>query len=70
MEEAEKPKEEEFLPCPFCGECPVFRTEKGESLWSHNIVDWFYVNCHNCDIGMNTCDTKQELFDKWNSRAI
>ena len=39
-----------------------------ESLWSHDIVDWYYVGCMDCDISMNECDNEEELIERWNRR--
>jgi hypothetical protein len=44
-----------FLPCPFCGTAAIYRCNQGESLWSHDIVDWHEVYCGECDIRMLRC---------------
>jgi len=57
-----------YLPCPFCGRPPETSIHKDESLWSHEIVDWYYVYCTECDIGMNECNDEEELVERWNRR--
>jgi len=57
-----------FKPCPFCGKAPRVYARKGESLWSHNIVDWHYVRCDDCDIEMSECEDIKALRERWNTR--
>jgi Lar family restriction alleviation protein len=58
-----------LLPCPFCGNEAVRGRRKDESLWSHDIVDWHYIECQHCDISMEQCDDFNELVQSWNTRA-
>ena len=55
----DKPKEDELLPCPFCG---------GSAVVSSLYGDW-YVECDLCDAGGSGEDTKAEAIAAWNTRA-
>ena len=57
-----------FKPCPFCGKAPRVHAQKDESLWSHDIVDWHYVGCTDCDVEMSECDDVDALRERWNMR--
>ena len=61
----------ELLPCPFCGGEPYTRTRQDEDLSTHNIVDWHFVGCLDCDVSFGIpdgydCGTASE---QWNTRA-
>jgi Lar family restriction alleviation protein len=58
-----------YLPCPFCGKDARTSVSKDESLWSHEIVDWYYVGCDSCDFSMSECIYEEDLIEKWNSRV-
>ncbi len=53
--------------CPFCGGEAYQREWRDESLWSHEIVPWREVGCHNCDIEMRSCDS-DDAISQWNTR--
>ena len=61
----------ELLPCPFCGGEPYTRTTQDGELCTHNIVDWHFVGCSNCEVSFGIpnfydCGTASE---QWNTRA-
>lgn len=63
----------ELLPCPFCGSKAFASVSKGESLWSHNIVDWTRVHCTNDDCNAQTEPTcegyEPSAIEVWNRRT-
>jgi Lar family restriction alleviation protein len=59
-----------YLPCPFCGKIPHTGVRQDESLWSHDMADWYHVGCRECDITMSECDNEEELIERWNRRII
>lgn len=61
----------DLKPCPFCGGEAYTRTRKDEDLATHNIVDWNFVGCMNCDVSFEIpdgydCGTATE---QWNTRS-
>ena len=58
-----------MLPCPFCGDEAHHSVRRDESLWSHNIVDWHYIECRCCEIEMHQCDGYDEVLSRWNTRV-
>jgi hypothetical protein len=56
-------------PCPFCGSEAKVSTYLCESLWSHNVVEWLNIACHDCDILMAS-EKHDELRARWNTRAL
>lgn len=60
--------------CPFCGsDARIIRT-RGESLWSHDQVEWTQVRCTNDDCAVETenhCEGWEPApVDVWNRRAL
>jgi Lar family restriction alleviation protein len=65
------PDAPKLKPCPFCGDDPYTRTIQDEDLSTHNIVDWHFVGCMNCDVSFGIpdgydCGTAAQ---QWNTRA-
>ena len=59
----------ELLPCPFCGGDAMLTSYKDESLWTHDQVDWFRVDCCECDLeSPPVCMGMQEAIDYWQKR--
>lgn len=58
----------DLLPCPFCGRPAEHYTQKDESLWSHDIVDWHYIGCPACDYSLRQCEGYDQVLAKWNRR--
>ena len=62
-----------LLPCPFCGCKAVASINKGESLWSHDVVDWTRVHCTNDECNAQTEATcegyEPSAIEVWNRRA-
>ena len=62
-----------LLPCPFCGSKAVASINKGESLWSHDVVDWTRVHCTNDDCNAQTEATcegyESPAIEVWNRRT-
>ena len=62
-----------LLPCPFCGCKAVASVNKGESLWSHDVVDWTRVHCTNDDCNAQTEATcegyEPSAVEVWNLRT-
>ncbi len=65
---------EQLKPCPFCGSPARLNRSKGESLWSHDQVEWTQVQCTNEDCGVateNRCEGwEPEPIESWNTRAL
>lgn len=61
----------DLLLCPFCDGKPYTRTTQGEDLCTNNIVNWYYVGCHNCDLSFGIPDGYDcgTAFEQWNTRA-
>ena len=63
----------ELLPCPFCGSKATASVNKGESLWSHDVVDWTRVHCANDDCNVQTEATcegyEPSAIEVWNRRT-
>lgn len=63
----------ELLPCPFCGSPAKLNRTIGESLWSHDQVEWTQVQCTNDDCGIateNHCEGWEPTpVEAWNRRA-
>ena len=53
-----KDKTTELLPCPFCGEQPVFA----------NVPNAPEVYCEDCDCASVSGDTQEEVYELWNTR--
>lgn len=66
----EREKVAELLPCPFCGGEASHSTRQDESLWSHNIVDWHYIKCDECDFEFWECEGYEDIVKKWNTRTV
>ena len=62
-----------LLPCPFCGCKAVASINKGESLWSHDVVDWTRVHCTNDECNAQTEATcegyEPSAIEVWNRRS-
>lgn len=62
-----------LLPCPFCGCKAAASVNKGESLWSHDVVDWTRVHCTNDDCNAQTEATcegyEPSAIEVWNNRT-
>ena len=62
-----------LLPCPFCGRKATASVNKGESLWSHDVVDWTRVHCTNDDCNAQTEATcegyEPSAVEVWNLRT-
>lgn len=62
-----------LLPCPFCGCKAVASINKGESLWSHDVVDWARVHCTNDECNAQTKATcegyEPSAIEVWNRRT-
>ena len=62
-----------LLPCPFCGCKAVASINKGESLWSHDVVDWTRVHCTNDECNAQTEPTcegyEPSAIEVWNRRT-
>jgi hypothetical protein len=62
-----------LLPCPFCGCKAAASVNKGESLWSHDVVDWTRVHCTNDDCNAQTEATcegyEPSAVEVWNLRT-
>ena len=62
-----------LLPCPFCGCKATASVNKGESLWSHDVVDWTRVHCTNDDCNAQTEATcegyEPSAVEVWNLRT-
>lgn len=62
-----------LLPCPFCGCEAAASVNKGESLWSHDVVDWTRVHCTNDDCNAQTEATcegyEPSAVEAWNLRT-
>ena len=62
-----------LLPCPFCGCKTVASINKGESLWSHDVVDWTRVHCTNDECNAQTDATcegyEPSAIEVWNRRT-
>jgi hypothetical protein len=57
-------------PCPFCGDTPSLKTRTDEDIWTHDIVEWVWVGCEECDVGFEqpvTSDDKPS--ELWNRRS-
>lgn len=65
----EPARSEALLPCPFCGGPARLSNRQDESLWSHELVDWYSASCLDCDIEMTECDDFDGLRKAWNTRA-
>lgn len=64
------PAQEGLLGCPFCGGPAEKRVRKGESLWSHNIVEWTSIGCAECDFNIDNCEgAKPTSIELWNTRS-
>lgn len=62
------PREEEVKPCPFCGDAATARRWQGESLWSHEVVEWLSIGCGgDCDYSMGS-ELQEKLILRWNTR--
>ena len=60
----------DYLPCPFCGKPARVTTRKDESLWSHEIVNWYSVSCSgDCEVEMTECKHQGRLIKRWNTRT-
>lgn len=63
----------ELLACPFCGSKATASVNKGESLWSHDVVDWTRVHCTNDDCNAQTEATcegyEPSAIEVWNRRT-
>ena len=63
----------ELLPCPFCGSKATASVNQGESLWSHDVVDWTRVHCTNDDCNAQTEATcegyEPSAIEVWNRRT-
>ena len=59
--------------CPFCGSKATASVNKGESLWSHDVVDWTRVHCTNDDCNAQTEATcegyEPSAIEVWNRRT-
>lgn len=53
--------------CPFCGEPPSTAKRQDESLFSHEVVWWYSVECEDCDVGFSS-EYEEEAIDRWNMR--
>ena len=64
-------KAQKLKPCPFCGEPPYTRTRQDEDLSTHDIVDWHFVGCSNCDVSFGIPDGYDcgTAVEQWNTRA-
>ena len=62
-----------LLPCPFCGCKAMASINKGESLWSHDVVDWTRVHCTNDECNAQTEATcagyEPSAIEVWNRRT-
>ena len=62
-----------LMPCPFCGCKAVASINKGESLWSHDVVDWTRVHCTNDECNAQTEATcegyEPSAVEVWNRRT-
>ena len=62
-----------LLSCPFCGCKAVASINKGESLWSHDVVDWTRVHCTNDECNTQTEATcegyEPSAIEVWNRRT-
>lgn len=62
-----------LLLCPFCGSKATASVNKGESLWSHDVVDWTRVRCTNDDCNAQTEATREgyepSAIEVWNRRT-
>ena len=62
-----------LMPCPFCGCRAVASINKGESLWSHDVVNWTRVHCTNDDCNAQTEATcegyEPSAIEVWNRRT-
>ncbi len=62
-----------LLPCPCCGSKAKLIRTQGESLWSHDQVEWTQAQCTNEDCGITTenrCEGWQPTpSETWNTRA-
>lgn len=65
---------EQLKPCPFCGSPARLNRSTGESLWSHDQVEWTQVQCTNEDCGVateNRCEGWEPTpIQSWNTRAL
>ena len=63
----------ELLARPFCGSKATASVNKGESLWSHDVVDWTRVHCTNDDCNAQTEATcegyEPSAVEVWNTRT-
>lgn len=58
-----------LLPCPFCGGEPSIGKRMDEDIWSHNIVEWTGVSCHECGIGFEwPPGAEPDAIQQWNTR--
>ena len=59
--------------CPFCGCKAMASINKGESLWSHDVVDWTRVHCTNDECNAQTEATcegyEPSAIEVWNRRT-
>ena len=62
-----------LMPCPFCGCKAMASINKGESLWSHDVVDWTRVHCTNDECNAQTEATcegyEPSAVEVWNRRT-
>lgn len=60
----------ELKPCPFCGELPQIAKRQDEDLWSHNLVEWTFVVCMECDVSFSSPpNSEKDAVSRWNTRA-
>ena len=55
-------KEEEVLPCPFCGGAGGLFCQPIDQ------EEYFYVKCTNCHCLSDMKETKEEAIEEWNKR--
>jgi hypothetical protein len=68
---------ESLKPCPFCGDKARIEERQDESLFSHDIVTWYWVQCSNTKNVDTDCpaydgsgsEVKEEVVEAWNRRA-